>query len=1204
MKLLSRKPIYNFDSFDDTGLEDISLNSTIFIKETDSYYVYRNNSTVDSSTTLREAYDNNYIIASKLDGKDINGFMPNPYNLPISRAGDQSFLELPVYTDYKGSAYPLRGRDALVAGSDGRIYMYQLRSNFVEKRIYISYITQDLIDSTFTSQEYRPTFLSNDEYIDWIYEATESGMCARVNNTNGASLKYYWIFYNQTENPAYHTFKDITSLWPSGSYPAIIFIEEKNIFLVAYVEGNTNSDDGDVNSKYIYTFYDYDLNYLNRVFGLKTIWSPQSGNLNGTDFLYPNETYRVFAPHFHTGYTQLQYKIIGNEIYVKNFISILYYLSKEKSYLYPDYIDSISFNISTNNIQFINPVDGLPIDVTDSSHSYLNLGSPAAFESSYWSRYKIYKLFGNLYEGKTIATNSREHHLSKLDLGTGNLYMTYEEAFDNNFNWKIFDDGSTRLIPPDNSPSGKNIQNVNIVKLLDGSNVPRDYATLFGFSKDTNSNDIISSSVLISGVDIHNLSNYIPTKIESIPRNPCIVYLKDTENYNRLYDIPRSQDSGSDTSNITVREFFKILDLKNDNPSQTFNFTFTSNFKQQLINEVKDYITNDIGVVPDTWYTCSIQFYPIIDSDFLMVSIQQPYLKSTTSPGVSTSSCFFIVNPSTETIVNPLEEYYSAKEWRSLSPVSVISNYGISIFDNTSDGHYYIWAYIVGYCPIGGNNSAIRRFKINKTTGNVVSHSGISGVALASWEYTASGIHPDLGFYTTDVYSPHQYLAANFRNSSNQDLVDAWNQNPSLNGTCASIRSSVGMQITFSEYPVMFNGHYEIMPFQTIENLSPNTKYYVYLFRSSGGKLNYEFSKSILPETLSNIYIGWVQTDNVGISESSINKVVNINNLKINESDSTLLAPTLTLDRIQAGGNKSLVTKEYVDSLNTVFYINPISGDDTNRGTSPDQAFRTIKKGCDAIPIGGYGRLYLIGGPDFNNAVNFDIDSSIYLYKKNIYITVYSKYPYNSSENLLWAHCILSNKSQLIDRKHCDPNDNTLYTFVHGFRLYGSSLTISGQAVYRDPNDNSLHNKQTLRIKTPDWLPDPNDGNIYLYGCSHNNGLVCNESLGGGSLEIRYIDEINLGDSNLVSQSLAYQAVDISLTSILNIYGSGANNRAYISGTISNETPVMKIASYYVTFGNDKDGNAYTWQNSIQGVVYDSTTPDPIPRNIQASFVF
>ena len=177
-------------------------------------------------------------------------------------------------------------------------------------------------------------------------------------------------------------------------------------------------------------------------------------------------------------------------------------------------------------------------------------------------------------------------------------------------------------------------------------------------------------------------------------------------------------------------------------------------------------------------------------------------------------------------------------------------------------------------------------------------------------------------------------------------MITAWANNYTSAGSCASIRSAVGFQITFGEYPVMFNGHYEIMPFQTIDNLSPNTTYYIYIARHTSGALHYKFSRSKLPETLVNIYIGWIHTDNIGISSSDLVKYININNMQINESKDTMVAPTLTLDRILAGGNKSLITKEYVDNAVFGLPVGAVSFFDTIRGVytisasgTPDYSF-------------------------------------------------------------------------------------------------------------------------------------------------------------------------------------------------------------------------------------------------------------------------
>ncbi len=64
---------------------------------------------------------------------------------------------------------------------------------------------------------------------------------------------------------------------------------------------------------------------------------------------------------------------------------------------------------------------------------------------------------------------------------------------------------------------------------------------------------------------------------------------------------------------------------------------------------------------------------------------------------------------------------------------------------------------------------------------------------------------------------------------------------------------------------------------------------------------------------------------------------------------------------------------------NKNYYVDPVAGLDTNSGTQ-DSPFKTIRKACDSVPIGGYGTITVVG----NEAVTAEITSDITLYNKSI----------------------------------------------------------------------------------------------------------------------------------------------------------------------------------------------------------------------------
>lgn len=63
------------------------------------------------------------------------------------------------------------------------------------------------------------------------------------------------------------------------------------------------------------------------------------------------------------------------------------------------------------------------------------------------------------------------------------------------------------------------------------------------------------------------------------------------------------------------------------------------------------------------------------------------------------------------------------------------------------------------------------------------------------------------------------------------------------------------------------------------------------------------------------------------------------------------------------------------------YYVNAVTGADTNSGTSSSKPFRTIKAACDAVPVGGHGTIYLAATPYI-----YDLDGDIFLRNKTVYI--------------------------------------------------------------------------------------------------------------------------------------------------------------------------------------------------------------------------
>lgn len=89
---------------------------------------------------------------------------------------------------------------------------------------------------------------------------------------------------------------------------------------------------------------------------------------------------------------------------------------------------------------------------------------------------------------------------------------------------------------------------------------------------------------------------------------------------------------------------------------------------------------------------------------------------------------------------------------------------------------------------------------------------------------------------------------------------------------------------------------------------------------------------------------------------------------------------------------------------NKNYYVDPVAGLDTNAGTQA-APFKTLKKACDSVPIGGYGVITIIG--DSTSVADIPVD--IYLTCKTIFIR--SIYSITDNKNLF---PVLRNNPQVV----------------------------------------------------------------------------------------------------------------------------------------------------------------------------------------------
>ncbi len=109
------------------------------------------------------------------------------------------------------------------------------------------------------------------------------------------------------------------------------------------------------------------------------------------------------------------------------------------------------------------------------------------------------------------------------------------------------------------------------------------------------------------------------------------------------------------------------------------------------------------------------------------------------------------------------------------------------------------------------------------------------------------------------------------------------------------------------------------------------------------------------------------------------------------------------------------------DMMSRTFYVDAENGDDNNDG-SESAPFKTIKKACDSVPNGGYGKIHLSAGQIFHISEVVPLDNkTIIIYgdssnKPKFIFDTYDNGSYNYSRNIYPSNgrlyirqCILEN---------------------------------------------------------------------------------------------------------------------------------------------------------------------------------------------------
>lgn len=178
---------------------------------------------------------------------EVSAKMPIDTTIDVSRFGEQTYLNVDIKGSFDGPQSTPFAQPFIITEKTGSIV--GLRSGY--NGMYTKYFYFTALDKTMkgfisTDSEYRPSFLLVSEYVSEIIDGNKYGMFAEIKSYIGAATKYYWVTINSTLNPAFHTFKDVTTivnlygLTPGNG--SLVYCPEGNLYITVNSPGNNDNN--------------------------------------------------------------------------------------------------------------------------------------------------------------------------------------------------------------------------------------------------------------------------------------------------------------------------------------------------------------------------------------------------------------------------------------------------------------------------------------------------------------------------------------------------------------------------------------------------------------------------------------------------------------------------------------------------------------------------------------------------------------------------------------------------------------------------------------------------------------------------------------------------------------------------------------------------------------------------------------------------
>ena len=857
----------------------------------------------------------------------IQNKLNNNSNIPVSRVGDSTYLDIDIKGDFKGSQSTDKSRSYLLQERDGLFVGLRGGYNGITKKLfYFTSLDENLTNCNITDIEYRPSFLLATEYITELIDATKDGLLVNVKNINTVSNKVYWIHHKGTLNQTSHTFNDTVDVTPivqTYSLQSIIYVPEKNIYIGTAIDGS------------VVKYYAFDSS-LSLVSNGGEAWQQiDFNNASHVTFGVHSSSSMTRPPIInHTQTPNLQYFVDGDVMFVSQLVSIILFYPTRVLYVAYNSVCQYSLIAHSFGDFYFKPYLLDPDDSNTHSCPFFSKDSSDFFSWKNAANTKLYNINNFVYEAiKEISVRTSDFNFKKHQLIT-NWADVVLRPYDRRVAPPLPAVWSTdfvTLVPTDASLLGKTVTGVGFISptriysFSESKQYGEPSATYKSIVSEV-SDLTITNYHLTNGVQLSGLKT--PTDVFLCPES-----IKPTHNYSQIKN--NSDDVYFSTivypsGAMRVRSFDIVNKTFNEINGDDFTSSMLEELPSNYVDLINDIITNDVvssGAVFEkqawTLYHLKNGLYLLTFGCFFANFGVKSYFKILTKSGNIFISASLSILANTIQSIDGIQVGVDASNSTQHEMSSGIYDDGVSSL--------YVLFKCVGAETTGTNRQFCTIAHIDyiantiiewKSLPNVVNgeFNGISETSWPTWHKGICGIHPTYGpYYTDGMFDEYSKARMFYVDNSNivgigERITGCFNalmagtdiQNGSL--IVLTIRPAIGFILYVSSTSVFIKGGQYELPTQNIDLLNvvsggnvlnvQNKTFYVFV-ELVGTTVGLTFSINRYTDTDSLIYVGSVTTDDIGISSSNFSKVSRLGNLQIEDKITTTGSTSATNEFIK-----------------------------------------------------------------------------------------------------------------------------------------------------------------------------------------------------------------------------------------------------------------------------------------------------------------